>query len=168
MSRKSAVVIGYGMVGHRFVEALRARDESDDWSVTVLCEEPLPAYDRVGLSSYVGAWDPKELALAGNDYPDDALVDLRIGRRAATIDRESRKDLVTSGRELVMTSKAADTAWLRKLGGSLLSGASGTVNLEGRQDVSLLPLALTEDPIAIAVMMPNDRASGRDRTRSCS
>ncbi|MFD7008359.1 nitrite reductase large subunit NirB [Rhodococcus jostii] len=97
MSRKSAVVIGHGMVGHRFVEALRARDESDDWSVTVLCEEPLPAYDRVGLSSYVGAWDPKELALAGNDYPDDAHVDLRIGRRAATIDRESRKVTTDSG-----------------------------------------------------------------------
>ncbi|RZK95865.1 nitrite reductase large subunit [Rhodococcus sp. WS4] len=97
MSRKSAVVIGHGMVGHRFVEALRARDESDDWSVTVLCEEPLPAYDRVGLSSYVGAWDPKELALAGNDYPDDALVDLRIGRRAAAIDRESRKVTTDSG-----------------------------------------------------------------------
>ncbi|EKT80632.1 nitrite reductase [NAD(P)H] large subunit [Rhodococcus opacus M213] len=97
MSRKSAVVIGHGMVGHRFVEALRARDESDDWSVTVLCEEPLPAYDRVGLSSYVGAWDPKELALAGNDYPDDALVDLRVGRRAATIDRESRKVTTDSG-----------------------------------------------------------------------
>ncbi|WP_016883157.1 MULTISPECIES: nitrite reductase large subunit NirB [unclassified Rhodococcus (in: high G+C Gram-positive bacteria)] len=97
MSRKSAVVIGHGMVGHRFVEALRARDESDDWSVTVLCEEPLPAYDRVGLSSYVGAWDPKELALAGNDYPDDAQVDLRIGRRAATIDRESRKVTTDSG-----------------------------------------------------------------------
>ncbi|QTJ69038.1 nitrite reductase large subunit [Rhodococcus sp. ZPP] len=97
MSRKSAVVIGHGMVGHRFVEALRARDESDDWSVTVLCEEPLPAYDRVGLSSYVGAWDPKELALAGNDYQGDALVDLRLGRRAASIDRESRKVTTDSG-----------------------------------------------------------------------
>ncbi|MFC9555089.1 nitrite reductase large subunit NirB [Rhodococcus sp. NPDC056960] len=97
MSRKSAVVIGHGMVGHRFVEALRARDESDDWSVTVLCEEPLPAYDRVGLSTYVGAWDPKELALAGNDYPGDALVDLRIGRRAASIDREVRKVTTDSG-----------------------------------------------------------------------
>lgn len=61
MSRKSAVVIGHGMVGHRFVEALRARDESDDWSVTVLCEEPLPAYDRVGLSSYVGRGTPRSL-----------------------------------------------------------------------------------------------------------
>ena len=32
------------------------------------------------------------------------------------------------------------------------------MSLEGRQDVSLLPLALNEEPIAIAVMMPNDRA----------
>ncbi|MDX5453912.1 MAG: hypothetical protein LPK27_14350, partial [Rhodococcus sp. (in: high G+C Gram-positive bacteria)] len=83
MSHKSVVVVGHGMVGHRFVEALRTRDEDDLWSVTVLCEEPLPAYDRVGLSSYVGSWDSKELALAGTEYAGDDLVDLRIGTRAA-------------------------------------------------------------------------------------
>lgn len=77
---KSVVVIGHGMVGHRFVEALRSRDEANNWSVTVLCDEQYAAYDRVGLSSYVGAWDPKELALAGNDYVGDSLVDLRVGR----------------------------------------------------------------------------------------
>lgn len=97
MSHKSAVVVGHGMVGHRFVEALRARDEANDWSVTVLCEEPLPAYDRVGLSSYVGAWDHKELALAGNDYAGDELVDLRIGSRATSVDREARKVTTASG-----------------------------------------------------------------------
>ena len=31
MSSKSVVVIGHGMVGHRFVEALRARDEAAQW-----------------------------------------------------------------------------------------------------------------------------------------
>ncbi|WP_072687878.1 nitrite reductase large subunit NirB [Rhodococcus marinonascens] len=97
MSSRSAVVIGHGMVGHRFVEALRERDESNDWSVTVLCEEPIPAYDRVGLSSYVGAWDHKELALTGNDYLGDAFVDLRVGSRAASIDREFRKVTTDSG-----------------------------------------------------------------------
>ncbi|MEV0946080.1 nitrite reductase large subunit NirB [Rhodococcus sp. NPDC049939] len=97
MSIRSAVVIGHGMVGHRFVEALRERDASNDWSVTVLCEEPVPAYDRVGLSSYVGAWDHKELALAGNDYAGDALVDLRTGTRAVSIDRELRKVTTDSG-----------------------------------------------------------------------
>ncbi|NLE80758.1 MAG: nitrite reductase large subunit [Rhodococcus sp.] len=97
MSQKSAVVIGHGMVGHRFVEALRARDEADDWSVTVLCEEPLPAYDRVGLSSYVGSWDHKELALAGNEYDGDGSVDLRIGSKAVSVDREAREVTTSSG-----------------------------------------------------------------------
>ncbi|NLG55963.1 MAG: FAD-dependent oxidoreductase, partial [Rhodococcus sp.] len=94
---KSVVVIGHGMVGHRFVEALRARDEEQQWSVTVLCEEPLPAYDRVGLSSYVGSWDPKELALAGNEYEGDDLVDLRLGTKAENIDREARRVTTSAG-----------------------------------------------------------------------
>ena len=94
---KNAVVVGHGMVGHRFVEALRARDEAAEWKVTVLCEEPLPAYDRVGLSSYVGAWDHTELALAGNDYPDDALVEMRTGVRADRIDRDHRIVVTSAG-----------------------------------------------------------------------
>ncbi|ANZ24611.1 nitrite reductase large subunit [Rhodococcus sp. WB1] len=97
MSHKSVVVVGHGMVGHRFVEALRARDEKNLWSVTVLCEEPLPAYDRVGLSSYVGSWDSKELALAGNEYEGDDLVELRIGTRAAAIDRAGRTVTTDAG-----------------------------------------------------------------------
>ncbi|MGX7731929.1 nitrite reductase large subunit NirB [Rhodococcus sp. 2H158] len=97
MSHKSVVVVGHGMVGHRFVEALRARDEKNLWSVTVLCEEPLPAYDRVGLSSYVGSWDSKELALAGNEYEGDGLVDLRLGTRAAAIDRAGRTVTTDAG-----------------------------------------------------------------------
>ncbi|MFC9894078.1 nitrite reductase large subunit NirB [Nocardia sp. NPDC127579] len=95
--RKTAVVVGHGMVGHRFVEALRSRDDAGQWQVIVLSEEPLPAYDRVGLSSYVGAWDPKELALAGNTYDGDQLVDLRLGVRADTVDRAARKVTTSAG-----------------------------------------------------------------------
>lgn len=94
---KTAVVVGHGMVGHRFVEALRSRDDAGDWQVTILCEERLPAYDRVGLSSYVGTWDHKELALAGNDYDGDALVDLRVGEGAASIDRDAKTVTTTAG-----------------------------------------------------------------------
>ena len=48
----TVVVVGHGMVGHRFVEALRARDTPGSWRVVVLGEERRAAYDRVGLSSY--------------------------------------------------------------------------------------------------------------------
>ncbi|WP_039800276.1 nitrite reductase large subunit NirB [Nocardia araoensis] len=97
VARKTAVVVGHGMVGHRFVEALRSRDTEGQWQVIILSEEQLPAYDRVGLSSYVGAWDASALALPGNEYAGDELVELRLGQRAESIDREARKVTTSSG-----------------------------------------------------------------------
>ncbi|MFI5501315.1 nitrite reductase large subunit NirB [Nocardia asteroides] len=96
-TRKTVVVVGHGMVGHRFVEALRARDEAGQWQIIVLSEEKLPAYDRVGLSYYVGNWNPDELALPGNMYDGDTLVDLRLGQRGASIDREAKTVTSSNG-----------------------------------------------------------------------
>ncbi|MGI5216603.1 nitrite reductase large subunit NirB [Nocardia sp. CA-290969] len=98
--RKTVVVAGHGMVGHRFVEALRSRDEAGQWQVVVLSEETLPAYDRVGLSSYVGNWDPASLALPGNEYAGDDLVDLRLGQRAEAIDKDAQKVTTATGEVL--------------------------------------------------------------------
>jgi nitrite reductase (NADH) large subunit len=97
VARKTAVVVGHGMVGHRFVEALRSRDTEGRWQVIILSEEKLPAYDRVGLSSYVGAWDASALALPGNEYAGDELVELRLGQSAESIDRAARKVTTSSG-----------------------------------------------------------------------
>lgn len=97
IERRTVVVIGHGMVGHRFVEALRSRDEAGAWQVVVLGEERLAAYDRVGLSSYVGVWDDAHLALPGNRYAGDDLVDLRLGVRADSIDRAARKVTTSAG-----------------------------------------------------------------------
>ncbi|WP_216908036.1 nitrite reductase large subunit NirB [Nocardia noduli] len=95
--RKTAVVVGHGMVGHRFVEALRSRDDAGLWQVLVLSEEQLPAYDRVGLSAYVGTWDAAALALPGNEYAGDDLVELRLGQRGIAIDRDARKVTTSEG-----------------------------------------------------------------------
>lgn len=97
VARKTAVVVGHGMVGHRFVEALRSRDTEGRWQVVILSEEQLPAYDRVGLSSYVGSWEASALALPGNEYAGDDLVELRLGQRAESIDREARKVTTSAG-----------------------------------------------------------------------
>ncbi|MEV4126169.1 nitrite reductase large subunit NirB [Nocardia sp. NPDC049707] len=95
--RKTVVVAGHGMVGHRFVEALRSRDEAGQWQVVILSEEQLPAYDRVGLSSYVGTGDAAALALPGNEYAGDELVELRLGQSAQSIDRAARKVTTSAG-----------------------------------------------------------------------
>jgi nitrite reductase (NADH) large subunit len=44
------VVIGNGMVGHKFCEKLMA--VSPSFQIVVFGEEPRPAYDRVHLSEY--------------------------------------------------------------------------------------------------------------------
>ncbi|WP_028478168.1 nitrite reductase large subunit NirB [Nocardia sp. CNY236] len=97
VDRNTAVVVGHGMVGHRFVEALRSRDSGDRWQVIVLSKEPRPAYDRVGLSSYVGRWNAADLALPGSDYAGDDRVELRLGQAAESIDRVAHTVTTSTG-----------------------------------------------------------------------
>ncbi|MDW5324577.1 nitrite reductase large subunit NirB [Plantactinospora sp. KLBMP9567] len=92
--RQRLVVVGNGMVGQRFVEALRSRDTGSRWQVTVLAEEGRPAYDRVRLSAFFDGVDADELSL---HRPDDG-VDLRLGEPVVEIDRTGRR-VVTGGGE---------------------------------------------------------------------
>ncbi|MEH1012189.1 nitrite reductase large subunit NirB [Micromonospora sp. CPCC 206060] len=87
------VVIGNGMVGQRFVEALRARDTTGSWRVTVLAEESRPAYDRVRLSAFFDGADADELNL----HTPDEGVTLRLGEPATGIDRERRVVTTAAG-----------------------------------------------------------------------
>jgi len=83
------VVVGYGMVGHRFVEALRARDTEGRYEVTVLAEEARPAYDRVRLSSW---FDGEPLELPAVDG-----VRTRLGEPALAIDPAARTVTTAAG-----------------------------------------------------------------------
>src|SRR3954466_10290821 len=87
---RHVVVVGHGMVGHRFVEAVRARDTEGRWRITVLAEESDAAYDRVGLTGYTEHWDRARLALPGNDYAGDSQVSLRLGAQVTAIDRQAK------------------------------------------------------------------------------
>jgi nitrite reductase (NADH) large subunit len=85
------------MVGHRLVEALRARDTDGAWRVTVLAEEADAAYDRVGLTAYTESWDRGLLALPGNDYPGDERVRLLLNTRVTEIDRATKSVVTADG-----------------------------------------------------------------------
>jgi nitrite reductase (NADH) large subunit len=94
---RTLVLIGYGMVAHRLVEALVARDVQRRWRIVVLAEEARPAYDRVALSSYVDSWDAEALALPA---VRDERVELRLGDPCARIDRRKRRVHTASGRRV--------------------------------------------------------------------
>jgi len=87
------VVAGNGMVGQRFVEALRSRDAQGRWDVTVLGEERRAAYDRVRLSAFFDGVPAEELSL---HTPDDG-VDLRLSEPARRIDRDRRVVVTDAG-----------------------------------------------------------------------
>ncbi|MCU1675840.1 MAG: nitrite reductase [Frankiales bacterium] len=98
--RRRLVVVGNGMVGQRLVEALRERDTSRAWTVTVLGEEPRPAYDRVGLSSYFAGMTADDLTLVpGGFYDGDGLM-LRLGDPVQAIDRDQRIVTTRSGHQV--------------------------------------------------------------------
>jgi nitrite reductase (NADH) large subunit len=91
------VVVGHGMVGHRFVEALTARDDAGQFRVTVLAQERRPAYDRVALSSFFDGADEAALRLPPLDRP---RVDLRLGVSAASLDLARRVVVTSAGESL--------------------------------------------------------------------
>lgn len=80
------LVIGNGMVGHKFLEALQ--NKTHNMEVTVLCEEPRLAYDRVHLSSYFEKPRPD---LAMGRIEDYQSWGIRVVMEKAThIDRENK------------------------------------------------------------------------------
>ncbi|MFF8829502.1 NAD(P)/FAD-dependent oxidoreductase [Streptomyces sp. NPDC015131] len=98
---RTLVVAGHGMVGHRLVGEVRARDRAGAWRVVVLGEEDRPAYDRVALSSYLaGGGDRTGLGLTGSWAPDDPLVEVRTGTAVTAVDPAARTVTTGDGTEL--------------------------------------------------------------------
>ena len=89
-SPEHVVVVGGGMVAHRFVEALRSRDTEGRYRVTVCAEEPRRPYDRVALTTYFTGRHPEDLELGDRGLWDDPLVSLRRDHRIESIDRDAR------------------------------------------------------------------------------
>ena len=87
---ETIVVIGNGMVGHRFCEKLIELDAERRYRIVTFCEEPRAAYDRVGLTSFFAHRDAEKLMLARLDWYRGHGIELHIGDRAAKIDRKKK------------------------------------------------------------------------------
>jgi nitrite reductase (NADH) large subunit len=95
-SAGSLVVVGAGMVAHRFVESLTGRDTEGRWSVTVFGDETHAPYDRVGLTGYFSGKTADDLALDARPFAHER-VRVQTGTRVVRIDREQRKVITTGG-----------------------------------------------------------------------
>ncbi|HEV2637283.1 MAG TPA: nitrite reductase large subunit NirB [Actinocrinis sp.] len=96
--RRRLVLVGHGMVGHRLVERLVERGATAAWTVTVLAEEPRPAYDRVHLTSLFDGTTAPQLSFDHEGrFCAEHGVDLRLGDPAVEIDRAARTVRTASG-----------------------------------------------------------------------
>ena len=92
MTKRDLVVVGNGMVGHRFLELLLESGESERWNVVTFCEEPRLAYDRVNLTGFLDGKTATDLSLVTPHRYEDAGITVHVGDRAIAVDR-ARKDV---------------------------------------------------------------------------
>jgi len=93
------VVIGHGMVGHKFLECL-AQSSNDALHVTVVCEEPRAAYDRVHLSEFFAGKSADDLSLVQEGFFERSGYALKLNAKATSIDRAARTVTVSTGETL--------------------------------------------------------------------
>lgn len=88
------VVIGNGMVGHKYLETLCAQlaasGQRNSFDITVLCEEPRPAYDRVQLSAFFSGSSADDLSLVQGDFFAENGITLHLNAAATAIDRAAK------------------------------------------------------------------------------
>ncbi|MFD0275673.1 nitrite reductase large subunit NirB [Kitasatospora sp. NPDC127111] len=97
---RDLVLVGHGMVGQRFLEAFTEQPGAGTWRVTVLAEEPRPAYDRVHLSSLFDGKTAEDLSLCPPGFLAEHGIDLRLGDPVTEVDRAARAVTTRSGRRV--------------------------------------------------------------------
>ncbi|KYN90589.1 nitrite reductase [Vibrio cidicii] len=100
MSKLKLVIVGNGMVGHRYIEDLVDKTDVSHFDITVFCEEPRVAYDRVHLSSYFSHHTADELSLVKTGFYEKHAIKVLLGERAININREKQTVYSSSGREI--------------------------------------------------------------------
>lgn len=103
-NKQNLIVIGNGMVGHKFLESLVDMDQAQNYEITVLCEEPRPAYDRVYLSSYFSGKTAEDLSLVSEGFFETNNINLKLNSKAEHIDR-SAKTVTTEKGEILSYDK---------------------------------------------------------------
>jgi nitrite reductase (NADH) large subunit len=86
----TVLVVGNGMVSHRFCEKLVEYDAEKRYRIVVVGEEPRPAYDRVHLTNYFTERSADALLLGTHAWYAERGIELRVATKVTAIDRVAR------------------------------------------------------------------------------
>ncbi|MDN3639093.1 nitrite reductase large subunit NirB [Simiduia curdlanivorans] len=98
MSKQRIVVVGNGMVGHKFIDNVVTSDHANNYQVITFSEEPRLAYDRVQLSKYFSGSSAEDLALTTESYYQDKGVNYVLSDKVVDLDFDNKEVITASGR----------------------------------------------------------------------
>jgi nitrite reductase (NADH) large subunit len=98
--KETIVVVGNGMVGHKFIELMLKHEAQECYHLVTFCEEPHTAYDRIHLTDYFSGKSADDLALATPDGYRQSGVQVFVGDRVEAIDCTAQK--ITSSKGVVI------------------------------------------------------------------
>ena len=96
-TRKTIVVVGNGMVGHKFLDLMIQRGATAAFRLVTFCEETQLAYDRVNLSGYFSGKSAADLSLVSPGLYEANGIEVYSGDRVSSIDREQKRVLSANG-----------------------------------------------------------------------
>jgi nitrite reductase (NADH) large subunit len=95
--KQKLIVVGNGMVGHKYIETLLEHADSINYQIITFSEEPRLAYDRVQLSSYFSGKSADDLMLTSEDYYDSHGVQYIVNDKVSDIDKLNKTITTESG-----------------------------------------------------------------------
>ncbi|MEG4281520.1 nitrite reductase large subunit NirB [Microcoleus sp. A006_D1] len=99
-AKKNLIVIGNGMVGHKFLELMVSSDAAKRWNLITFCEETRVAYDRVNLSGFFSGKTAGDLSLVAPGFYQENDIKIHIGDKAVAINREQKTVTSANGLEV--------------------------------------------------------------------
>lgn len=99
MDKQRIVVVGNGMVGHKFIDTLVQDASADKFDIVTFSEEARLAYDRVKLSAYFSGTTADELALTDEGYYQQHGVNFVLSDKVVALDTVNNYVVTESGRQ---------------------------------------------------------------------
>lgn len=99
MDKQRIVVVGNGMVGHKFIDTLVQDASADKFDIVTFSEESRLAYDRVKLSAYFTGTTANELALTDEGYYQQHGVNFVLSDKVVALDTVNNHVVTESGRQ---------------------------------------------------------------------
>jgi nitrite reductase (NADH) large subunit len=118
--QETIVVVGGGMVGHRFCARLRELDPEGKFRVILIGEEARAPYDRVNLTHYYDTRDGDALLLAEPGFYRDKHIELHVHKRVVSIERAQRRVQLDDGSALAydkLVLATGSTAFMPRMPG---------------------------------------------------